>query len=108
MLKGEGKNLSPSEMTDLYASLCDRFPIVSIEDGHAEDDWEGWSDITERIGDKIQLVGDDLFVTNVERLKLGIERERRQLDPDQAEPDRHPDRDARLHRAGHARTATRP
>jgi enolase len=74
VLAGEGKNLSPSEMTDYYASLCERFPIVSIEDGHAEDDWEGWSDITQRLGDKIQLVGDDLFVTNVERLKLGIER----------------------------------
>ena len=74
VLSGEGKNLSPSEMTDYYASLCERFPIVSIEDGHAEDDWEGWSDITQRLGDKIQLVGDDLFVTNVERLKLGIER----------------------------------
>ncbi len=74
VLEGEGKNLSPSEMTDLYASLCARFPIVSIEDGHAEDDWEGWSDMTRRMGDKIQLVGDDLFVTNVERLKLGFER----------------------------------
>jgi enolase len=74
VLEGEGKNLSPSEMTDYYASLCERFPIVSIEDGHAEDDWEGWSDITQKLGDKIQLVGDDLFVTNVERLKLGIER----------------------------------
>jgi len=74
VLTGEGKNLSPSEMTDYYASLCSQFPIVSIEDGHAEDDWEGWSDITQKLGDKIQLVGDDLFVTNVERLKLGIER----------------------------------
>ena len=74
VLAGEGKNMRPSEMTDYYASLCDRFPIVSIEDGHAEDDWEGWSDITQKLGAKIQLVGDDLFVTNVERLKLGIER----------------------------------
>jgi len=74
VLEGEGKNLSPSEMTDYYASLCSSYPIISIEDGHAEDDWEGWSDITQKLGDKIQLVGDDLFVTNVERLKLGIER----------------------------------
>ena len=74
VLAGEGKNLSPSEMTDYYASLCERFPIVSIEDGHAEDDWEGWSDITQKLGDKIQLVGDDIFVTNIERLELGIER----------------------------------
>jgi enolase len=74
VLEGEGKNLSPSEMTDYYASLIERFPIVSIEDGHAEDDWEGWSEITEKLGDKLQLVGDDIFVTNIERLKLGIER----------------------------------
>jgi enolase len=74
VLTGEGKNLSPSEMTDYYASLCKQFPIISIEDGHAEDDWDGWSDITQRLGDKIQLVGDDIFVTNIDRLKLGIER----------------------------------
>ena len=74
VLTGEGKNLSPSEMVDYYASLCERFPIVSIEDGHAEDDWQGWAEMTERMGDKIQLVGDDIFVTNIERLKLGIER----------------------------------
>jgi enolase len=74
VLTGEGKNLSPSEMVDYYASLCERFPIVSIEDGHAEDDWEGWAEMTERMGDEIQLVGDDIFVTNIERLKLGIER----------------------------------
>ncbi len=74
VLEGEGKNLSPSEMVDYYASLCERFPIVSIEDGLAEDDWEGWSEITQKLGDRLQLVGDDLFVTNVERLKLGIER----------------------------------
>jgi enolase len=74
VLTGEGKNLSPSEMVDYYASLCERFPIVSIEDGHAEDDWEGWSEMTEKMGDRLQLVGDDVFVTNIERLKLGIER----------------------------------
>ncbi len=74
VLTGEGKNLSPSEMVDYYASLCERFPIISIEDGHAEDDWQGWAEMTERMGDKIQLVGDDIFVTNIERLKLGIER----------------------------------
>ncbi len=74
VLSGEGKDLSPVEMASYYGSLCERFPIVSIEDGHAEDDWEGWTEMTEKMGDKIQLVGDDLFVTNVERLKLGIER----------------------------------
>ena len=74
VLEGEGKNLSPSEFVDYYASLCQQFPIISIEDGHAEDDWEGWIEMTAKMGGKIQLVGDDLFVTNVERLKLGIER----------------------------------
>ena len=74
VLEGEGKNLSPSEMVSYYASLCEQFPIVSIEDGHAEDDWDGWAEMTEKMGDKIQLVGDDIFVTNIERLKLGIER----------------------------------
>jgi len=74
VLEGEGKNLSPSEMVSYYASLCERFPIVSIEDGHAEDDWDGWVEMTDKMGDKIQLVGDDIFVTNIERLKLGIER----------------------------------
>ena len=74
VLEGEGKNLSPSEFVDYYASLCQQFPIISIEAGHAEDDWEGWIEMTAKMGGKIQLVGDDLFVTNVERLKLGIER----------------------------------
>src|SRR5256885_8024661 len=59
-------------MVEYYASLVDRYPIVSIEDGMAEDDWDGWSLITRRRGDRIQLVGDDLFVTNVERLGRGI------------------------------------
>jgi len=62
-----------AEMVGFYADLCERFPIRSIEDGLAEDDWEGWQELTKALGDKIQLVGDDLFVTNVERLKRGIE-----------------------------------
>ena len=60
------------ELVDYYAELCARFPIVSIEDGCAEDDWDGWKKLTARLGDKIQLVGDDLFVTNVKFLKKGI------------------------------------
>jgi enolase len=60
-------------MVDLWADWCSRYPIVSIEDGCAEDDWEGWKLMTEKLGDKIQLVGDDLFVTNVNRLATGIE-----------------------------------
>lgn len=61
-------------MVDYYASLIDKYPVISIEDGLAEDDWDGWSLLTEKLGDRIQLVGDDLFVTNTERLALGIER----------------------------------
>jgi len=73
-LKGEGRVLTPAEMVDFYASLVDKYPIISIEDGMAEEDWEGWKLITERLGGKIQLVGDDLFVTNTKRLNMGIER----------------------------------
>lgn len=71
-LKTEGKNLSSSEMTEFYADLASRFPITSIEDGLGEDDWEGWKTLTAKLGDKIQLVGDDLLVTNTEFLKRGI------------------------------------
>lgn len=73
-LAGEGKVLSPAEMVDYYANLVEKYPIISIEDGMAEEDWEGWKLITDRIGNKVQLVGDDLFVTNTERLKTGIEK----------------------------------
>ncbi len=71
-LEGEGRTLRPAEMVEYYAGLCSRYPIVSIEDGMAEDDWEGWAALTRALGGKIQLVGDDLFVTNVERLGRGI------------------------------------
>ncbi|MCW2309780.1 phosphopyruvate hydratase [Rhodobium gokarnense] len=73
-LDGEGKILGPEEMAAVYADLVGKYPIISIEDGMAEDDWEGWTAITEAIGDRCQLVGDDLFVTNVTRLKQGIDR----------------------------------
>ena len=72
-LESEGRVLSATEMIDYYTALCDKYPIISIEDGLAEDDWEGWIAMTERLGDRIQIVGDDLFVTNTERLKKGIE-----------------------------------
>src|SRR5215470_6792750 len=73
VLAGEGgKKLPPPAMVEYYAGLCQRYPIVSIEDGLAEDDWAGWSAITQSLGARIQLVGDDLFVTNVERLARGI------------------------------------
>ncbi|MGH7902688.1 MAG: phosphopyruvate hydratase [Candidatus Dormibacteraceae bacterium] len=71
-LAGEGKTLSGAELVDLYADWCERYPIVSIEDGMAEDDWEGWKLLTDRLGARVQLVGDDLFVTNVGRLEEGI------------------------------------
>jgi len=69
---GEGRTLSPAEMVDELARLCDAYPIVSIEDGMAEEDWEGWRLLTDRLANRVQLVGDDLFVTNVERLERGI------------------------------------
>ncbi|MFQ6114208.1 MAG: phosphopyruvate hydratase, partial [bacterium] len=72
-LKSENKDLSSEEMVQYYANLLKTYPIVSIEDGLAEDDWEGWKTMTSQLGSKIQLVGDDLFVTNTERLKKGIE-----------------------------------
>ena len=72
-LAGEGRELSTAEMVDYLAELCERHPIVSIEDGLAEDDWDGWQLLTERLGGRVQLVGDDLFVTNVERLQRGID-----------------------------------
>ena len=72
-LEGEGRTLSSAEMVDYLADLAERYPIVSIEDGLAEDDWDGWHLLTERIGDKVQLVGDDLFVTNADRLQRGID-----------------------------------
>jgi enolase len=67
------KGVSREELVDIYAALVEKYPLVSIEDGCAEDDWDGWRALTERVGDRVQLVGDDLFVTNVERLRRGIE-----------------------------------
>jgi enolase len=72
-LKGEGRELSTEEMVDFWADWVERYPIKSIEDGLAEDDWDGWKALTEKIGDRCQLVGDDLFVTNTERLRRGID-----------------------------------
>ena len=72
-MEGEGKSLAPEEMADYFAELAADYPIASIEDGMAEDDWDGWKLLTERLGERIQLVGDDLFVTNVKRLQQGID-----------------------------------
>jgi enolase len=73
VLEHEGRTLSPAEMADYWADAAERYPIVSIEDGMDEEDWDGWGRLTERIGDRVQLVGDDLFVTNPERIERGIE-----------------------------------
>jgi enolase len=72
-LAADGRELAPSEMVGVLAELCAKYPIVSIEDGCAEEDWDGWSDLTKTLGDRIQLVGDDVFVTNVDRLQRGID-----------------------------------
>ena len=73
VLAGENRELSPAEMVDFYADWVKKYPIISIEDGMAEDDWTGWKLLTEKLGQKTQLVGDDLFVTNIKRLKKGID-----------------------------------
>ena len=74
VLAGEGRELTSSQLIDYYEEMVERYPIISIEDGLEQEDWEGWRELTERLGGRIQLVGDDLFVTNVERLSRGIER----------------------------------
>jgi enolase len=74
VLEGEGKTLDPEAMVKVYADFCKRYPIISIEDGMAEDDWDGWAAITREIGKTVQLVGDDLFVTNTKRLVEGIKK----------------------------------
>jgi enolase len=74
VLEHEGRTLSPDEMAAYWAEMAGRYPILSIEDGMAEEDWDGWKLLTERLGDTVQLVGDDLFVTNTDRLQMGIDR----------------------------------
>ena len=73
--KSTGDKLTPAQMVDYWKSWVDKYPIISIEDGMAEDDWDGWKLMTDKLGSKIQLVGDDLFVTNVERLQEGINKQ---------------------------------
>ncbi len=72
-LEGEGKSFTPAQFTDYLAGICQRYPVISIEDGCAENDWEGWALLTRKLGKKVQLVGDDLFVTNTAILKRGID-----------------------------------
>jgi enolase len=73
VLRHEGRTLSPAEMADYWADIAGRYPVISLEDGMDEEDWDGWRALTERIGDRVQLVGDDLFVTNTDRLRRGID-----------------------------------
>jgi enolase len=73
VLEHEGRTLSADELAAYWAELAGRYPILSIEDGMDEEDWDGWKSLTDRLGDRVQLVGDDLFVTNTERLRRGIE-----------------------------------
>jgi enolase len=73
VLEHEGRSLSPDDMAGYWAELAERYPILSIEDGMDEEDWDGWKALTDRLGDRVQLVGDDLFVTNTERLRRGID-----------------------------------
>jgi len=70
----EGRPRTAGEMVDLYRELCSKYPITSIEDGLAEDDWDGWAELTKALGARVQLVGDDLFVTEVSRIQMGLER----------------------------------
>lgn len=72
VLEGEGRSLTSLEMVDFWEDLCNRYPVISIEDALAEDDWDGWVELTKRLGERVQLVGDDLFVTNTKRLSKGI------------------------------------
>ncbi len=103
VLAREGRNLTGDEMVEFWTDWVERYPIVSLEDGLAEDDWEGWTALTSRLGGRVQLVGDDLLVTNTERLERAIRERCAQRDPGQAEPDRNADRDGRGGRDGPAR-----
>ena len=86
--KSTGEKLTPAQMVAFWKDWVKKYPIISIEDGMAEDDWDGWKLMTKELGNKIQLVGDDLFVTNVERLAQGNQERCCQFNPDQGEPDR--------------------
>ena len=99
-MKGEGKSLSPEENAKYLAQLVGNYPIISIEDGMSEDDWDGWKMLTEEIGNKCQLVGDDLFVTNPARLKDGIAKGCGNSLLGESQPDRNPLRNLASRRHG--------
>ena len=100
--KSDKRELSSAEMVAFYDNWVRQYPIVSLEDGLAEDDWAGWKILTDKLGGKIQLVGDDMFVTNMKRLQRGIDEGVAQFDSDQGEPDWDGDRDAGSDRTGTA------
>ena len=104
--KSDKSAKSSEEMVKYWAKWVNDYPIVSLEDGLAENDWEGWANLTKELGGKIQLVGDDIFVTNIEISARGHREGHCQFDPDQAQPDRHGQRDARRYRPRRAATAT--
>ena len=99
-LTGEGVSRTAEEMVAYYEMLCDKYPVISIEDGLAEDDWDGWKILTDRLGGKIQLVGDDLFVTNTRETGRRYRKGYRKLHSDQGKPDRNPDGNFRCDRNG--------
>ena len=101
--EGEGKVRSIQEQAEYLAKLASAYPIVTIEDGNAENDWDGWKITTDLLGKKVQIVGDDIFVTNVAILGEGIKKGVGQFHPDQGQPDRHAERDARRRRYGPSR-----
>ena len=98
--KSDGSRRSAEELVEYYAELCARFPIISIEDGCAENDWDGWKKLTERLGDKVQLVGDDLFVTNVKFLRQRNRRACREFHSGEGQSNRHAHGNARCDRVG--------
>ena len=94
------KTMTKQQMVNMWKKFADNYPIISMEDCMAEDDVEGWQMLTKALGGRVQLVGDDLFVTNTERLKDGPREAGCQLHPHQGQPDRHPDRDPGRHPDG--------
>ncbi len=94
--KSDGKKLKSDEMVDYWAKWVKKYPIISIEDGMAEDDWDGWKKLTDKVGDKVQLVGDDLFCNQCEKTSGRYRQRRCQLDPRESKPDRFTQRNRSL------------
>ena len=103
-----GASSAVTSLSTTGSDLCGRYPIVSLEDGMAEDDWDGWATLTSRLGEKIQLVGDDIFVTNTALLQKGIDSQSRELAAREAESDRHAHRNARYRATRQSESLTAP